>query len=98
VLTDFHEMGSEATYFFQPGVQSRTNPNTPEMNQELTGRIAERHGEYLDQIGSLYYTRETFDDFYYGKGSTYPTSTARLGFSSSRPPRGRCGRRRARAS
>ncbi len=79
VLTDFHEMGSEATYFFQPGVQSRTNPNTPEVNQELTGRIAERHGEYLDQIGSLYYTRETFDDFYYGKGSTYPDINGSIG-------------------
>ena len=79
VLTDFHEMGSEATYFFQPGVPSRTNPNTPEINQELTGRIAERHGEYLDQIGSLYYTRETYDDFYYGKGSTYPDVNGSIG-------------------
>jgi len=79
VLTDFHEMGSEATYFFQPGVQSRTNPNTPQRNQELTGRIAERHAENLEEIGSLYYTRETFDDFYYGKGSTYPDINGSIG-------------------
>jgi len=79
VLTDFHEMGSEATYFFQPGVPDRTNPNTPQLNQELTGRIAERHGDYLEQIGSLYYTRETFDDFYYGKGSTYPDANGSIG-------------------
>ena len=79
ILTDFHEMGSEATYFFQPGVPERTNPNTPQLNQELTGRIAERHGEYLDRIGSLYYTRETFDDFYYGKGSTYPDVNGSIG-------------------
>ncbi len=79
VLTDFHEMGSEATYFFQPGVPSRTNPNTPVRNQELTGRIAERHADYLDQIGSLYYTRETYDDFYYGKGSTYPDVNGSIG-------------------
>ncbi|MFO8098095.1 MAG: M14 family zinc carboxypeptidase [Salinibacter sp.] len=79
VLTDFHEMGSEATYFFQPGVQSRTNPNTPSINQELTGRIAERHANFLEQIGSLYYTRESFDDFYYGKGSTYPDINGSVG-------------------
>ena len=79
VLTDFHEMGSEATYFFQPGVPGRTNPNTPERNQELTGRIAERHAENLERIGSLYYTRETFDDFYYGKGSTYPDVNGSIG-------------------
>ncbi|NBB75306.1 MAG: peptidase M14, partial [Bacteroidetes bacterium] len=72
VLTDFHEMGSEATYFFQPGVPDRTNPNTPQRNQDLTGEIATYHADYLDEIGSLYYTRETFDDYYYGKGSTYP--------------------------
>lgn len=79
VLTDFHEMGSEATYFFQPGVPSRTNPNTPEQNQVLTGEIAEHHADYLDQIGSLYYTRETYDDFYYGKGSTYPDVNGSIG-------------------
>ncbi|MFP4228484.1 MAG: M14 family zinc carboxypeptidase [Salinivenus sp.] len=79
VLTDFHEMGSEATYFFQPGVQSRTNPNTPQINQDLTGRIAERHAGFLEQIGSLYYTGESFDDFYYGKGSTYPDINGSIG-------------------
>jgi len=79
VLTDFHEMGSESTYFFQPGVPSRTNPNTTDRNQELTGRIAERHAENLEEIGSLFYTRETFDDFYYGKGSTYPDVNGAIG-------------------
>ncbi len=79
VLTDFHEMGAEATYFFQPGVPSRTNPNTTQRNQELTGAIAEYHAEYLEDIGSLFYTRETFDDFYYGKGSTYPDINGSIG-------------------
>ncbi|MFN9981967.1 MAG: zinc carboxypeptidase, partial [bacterium] len=26
----------------------------------------------LDSIGSFYFTKENYDDFYYGKGSTYP--------------------------
>ena len=79
VLTDYHEMGPEATYFFQPGIPSRTNPNTPERNQRLTGEIATYHADYLDRIGSLYYTRESFDDFYYGKGSTYPDINGAIG-------------------
>ena len=79
VLTDFHEMGKEATYFFQPGVPSRTNPNTPERNQELTAEIATYHADYLEQVGSLYYSEETFDDFYYGKGSTYPDANGSIG-------------------
>ena len=78
-LTDFHEMGKEATYFFQPGVPSRTNPNTPARNQELAGEMATFHADYLEQVGSLFYTRETFDDFYYGKGSTYPDVNGTVG-------------------
>lgn len=72
ILTDHHEMGTNSTYFFQPGIPSRTNPMTPSINQKLTDEIAKFHGSALDSIGSLYYTRESFDDFYYGKGSTYP--------------------------
>jgi hypothetical protein len=79
LLTDFHEMGSDATYFFQPGVPGRTNPNTPQENQDLTAELATYHADYLDRIGSLYYTRETFDDFYYGKGSTYPDVNGSVG-------------------
>lgn len=79
VLTDFHEMGSNSTYFFQPGIPSRTNPNTPALNQELTGEIATYHAQALDRIGSLYYTQESFDDFYYGKGSTYPDVNGAIG-------------------
>lgn len=72
VLTDHHEMGTNSTFFFQPGIPSRNNPNTPEDAFVFTRKLAEKHAEYLDRIGSLYYTRESFDDFYYGKGSTYP--------------------------
>ncbi|MCH8487293.1 MAG: zinc carboxypeptidase [Candidatus Cyclonatronum sp.] len=79
VLTDHHEMGTNATYFFQPGVPSRNNPLTPERNYELTGKLAEFHAAYLDEIGQLYYSRETFDDFYVGKGSTYPDFFGTIG-------------------
>lgn len=79
VLTDFHEMGTNSTYFFQPGVSSRTHPLTPQRNQDLTKAIAEYHAEALDDIQSLYYSREGFDDFYYGKGSTYPDVNGSVG-------------------
>jgi hypothetical protein len=72
VLTDHHEMGTNSTFFFQPGVPSRVNPITPPKNQELTGKIGNYHAKYLDKIGSLYFTKEGYDDFYYGKGSTFP--------------------------
>src|SRR5687767_12823719 len=72
ILTDHHEQGSNATFFFQPGVPSRVNPLTPDKNQELTAKLGKFHAAFLDRIGSLYFTKENYDDFYYGKGSTYP--------------------------
>jgi hypothetical protein len=72
INTDHHETGANETFFFQPGIQSRNNPLTPKENGELTAEIGKYHEKYLDSIGSLYYTEETFDDFYVGKGSSYP--------------------------
>jgi hypothetical protein len=72
ILTDHHEQSSNATFFFQPGVPSRVNPLTPQKNQDLTAKLGKYHAVFLDRIGSLYFTKENYDDFYYGKGSTYP--------------------------
>lgn len=72
INTDHHETGPNETFFFQPGIQSRNNPLTPKENGELTAEIGKYHERFLDSIGSLYYTEETFDDFYVGKGSSYP--------------------------
>ena len=79
VLTDHHEMGTNESFFFQPGIQSRVNPLTPKKNQELTAAIGKFHEEALNKIGSLYYTEEDYDDFYYGKGSTYPDVNGSIG-------------------
>lgn len=79
VLTDHHEMGTDETFFFQPGVPSRNNPLIPERTFALTAEIAAYHARTLDEVGSLYYTRETFDDFYVGKGSTYPDLNGGVG-------------------
>ncbi|RZP04088.1 MAG: zinc carboxypeptidase [Flavobacteriales bacterium] len=79
ILTDHHEMGTNSTFFFQPGIPSRTNPLTPNKNQELTGKIGKYHAKDLNKIGSLYYSKESFDDFYYGKGSTFPDINGGIG-------------------
>lgn len=79
VFADFHEMGSNSSFFFQPGVPSRQNPLTPAKNLELTRALARFHARALDALGSAYYTEETFDDFYYGKGSTYPDVQGAVG-------------------
>ncbi|WP_268223709.1 M14 family metallopeptidase [Sinomicrobium oceani] len=79
ILTDHHEMGTNSSFFFQPGEPSRVHPLTPEMNQQLTGEIAQFHVKALDSIGSLYFSGENYDDFYYGKGSTFPDINGSVG-------------------
>lgn len=79
VLTDHHEMGTGATYFFQPGIPSRNNPNIPQGTVDLTDLLADYHAEYLDERAELYYTEERFDDFFVGKGSTYPDVQGTIG-------------------
>ena len=79
VLADHHEMNTNSTFFFSPGIPSRNNPLTPPRTYQLTAAIAQRHANALNKIGSLYYTREFFDDFYIGKGSTYPDLNGGVG-------------------
>ena len=79
VLTDHHEMGTNSTFFFQPGIPSRTHPLTPKKNQTLTKELTQFHADLFDKRKELYFTQEVFDDFYYGKGSTYPDINGAIG-------------------
>ena len=79
ILTDHHEMGTNSTFFYQPGIPSRVNPLTPKKNQLLTEEIGKFHEKRLSEIGSLFYSEEDYDDFYYGKGSTFPDINGSVG-------------------
>ena len=80
LLGDYHEMGgNHPSYFFQPGHPKRTHPLTPPENQELTRGLAAFHGRALDKRAQPYFTEERFDDFYYGKGSTYTDAAGSIG-------------------
>lgn len=79
INTDHHEMGASSSFFFQPGVPTRNNPVVPHDNQVMTAEIGNYHAQFLDSIGSLYYTEESFDDYYLGKGSSYPDAHGCVG-------------------
>lgn len=79
VSADYHEMGSSSPYYFHPGEELRRNPLIPERARELTLGIGERHAAWLDSEARLYTTEEGFDNFYIGKGSTYPQLNGSLG-------------------
>ena len=74
VVTDFHEMGTNSTYFFEPmkPIASK-DPIMPKENYTtLNDTFAKYYAKHLDEIGSLYYTKESFDGTYPGYGSSYP--------------------------
>lgn len=74
VVTDFHEMGTNSHYFFEPMKPiGSADPITPRENYEdLNNLFAKYYAKALDDIGSLYYTKESFDGTYPGYGSSYP--------------------------
>ncbi len=74
VVTDYHEMGTNSTYYFEPSEPHASwNPLIPErMYTEITLDFAEYYAAHLDDIGSLYFTKEQYDNSYPGYGSTYP--------------------------
>ncbi len=79
INTDHHEFGSNNTFFFQPGEPARVNPRTPQRTDDLTLEVAKYHAAAFDEIGQPYYMQQGFDDFYYGKGSSYPDVQGSIG-------------------
>ncbi|MUP46958.1 zinc carboxypeptidase [Gramella sp. BOM4] len=81
MVTDYHEMGTNSTYFFEPTKKyGSENPIVPRYNYDTLNKIfAEYHQQALDEIGSLYFTGERFDNSYPGYGSTYPDLHGALG-------------------
>ncbi len=79
LTVDYHEMGSQNTYYFHPGVATRTNPLVPDRAEELMAETARTSEDFLDSEGRLYYHGEGFDNYYIGKGSTFPLVNGGVG-------------------
>lgn len=72
VVSDHHEQGGDSKgFYFSPGHPLRTHPLTPQENQQLTVAITGSTAKALDDIGSPYFSKENYDDFYLGKGGAY---------------------------
>jgi Zinc carboxypeptidase len=80
VVTDFHEMGTNSTHFFEPSKMNAENPLVPKANyRDLNIRFAKYFEKAMNEIGSFYYTKDSFDNFYPGYGSSYPDMQGGLG-------------------
>ena len=74
IYADYHEMGKNSSYYFEPSpVRSTWNYTIPESTYtELNVILANYFGAELDKIGSLYFTKENYDNISPIYGSTYP--------------------------
>lgn len=81
VVTDFHEMGTNSTYFFEPmKANASKDPIMPKENYTtLNDTFAKYFREDLEKIGSMYFAKEVFDGTYPGYGSSYPDLQGGLG-------------------
>jgi hypothetical protein len=72
VQIDFHEQGSNATYYFEPTPKRHESPIIPQFLYDQNAVLAKYHAKALDEIGSLYFTKENYDNLSPIYGSTYP--------------------------
>ncbi len=79
VYLDFHEMGTNSTFFFQPAIPARDHPLIPKNIIEMTQKMAHFHAKEFDSSKGLYFANERFDEYYFGYGSTYPDIQGSVG-------------------
>nr|BCX00111.1 MAG: peptidase M14 [Bacteroidota bacterium] len=78
VHIDYHEQSYNANYFTMPGMRPR-NLLLPEENHNWARRIAEAMNRAFDRERIQYFTRERFEFFYPGYGSSYPSLQGAIG-------------------
>ncbi len=81
VQTDHHEMGTNATFYFDPGEEASNNPIVPNyLYKTIYPKYAAYFSKASDKIGSLYFTKEAYDKLYPGYGSSYINFYGGAGF------------------
>ena len=76
--TDYHEQGYNNNYFTVPGTTPR-NMLVPDDYEPLADTIGRANIAAFDKHKVNYFTREAFDFFYPGYGSSYPTVMNAIG-------------------
>ncbi len=79
VSVDYHEMGSEQTYYFAPGVARRTHPLIPDEAMRLVSGVVAPSEAFMDSQGRLYFHGDRYDHFFLGKGAAFPMVNGGIG-------------------
>lgn len=81
VMTDHHEMGTNSTFYFDPGKYSSNNPIVPaKLYDEIYPVFGNWFAQAMNKLGSQYFTKESFDKLYPGYGSSYVNFYGGAGF------------------
>ncbi|MDP3453708.1 MAG: M14 family zinc carboxypeptidase [Bacteroidales bacterium] len=85
LVNDYHEQGSTNGAYFSPGIKNSTNTLVPAQNRRLTEEISLYHARILENDGVLFFTKEGYDNFYTGKGASYPDMIGAIGILYEQP-------------
>lgn len=80
VYVDFHEMGSESSYFFPPAA----DPVHPRIDRRVVAWLdtfGRSNAEAFDRMGWVYFKGENYDLFYPGYGDSYPSLRGAVGMT-----------------
>jgi hypothetical protein len=91
VHMDYHEQGFNNNYFTMPGKAPR-NLNLPKEYDSWADVFGRASGEALARNQVNYFTRESFEFFYPGYGSSYPSILGAIGMLSEQGGHSRGGR------
>jgi hypothetical protein len=81
VQTDHHEMGTNSTFYFDPGEDASNNPVVSDyLYKTIYPLYAKYFAAATDKIGSMYFTKEAYDKLYPGYGSSYINFYGGAGF------------------
>jgi hypothetical protein len=78
VHVDYHEQGYNSNYFTMPGTTPR-NKQLPDSYEALTDTFGMANVRAFDKNRLNYFTRQAFDFFYPGYGSSYPSVMGAIG-------------------
>jgi hypothetical protein len=90
VYVDFHEMGTESSYFFPPPAE----PIHPQIDRRVLSWLdsfGRGNAEAFDRQGWVYFKGENYDLFYPGYGDSYPSLRGAVGMTYEMAGGGRAG-------
>jgi hypothetical protein len=90
VYVDFHEMGSNSSYFFPPSAE----PIHPQIDRRILswlGIFGRANAAAFDRQGWIYFKEENYDLFYPGYGDSYPSLRGAVGMTYEMAGGGRAG-------